>query len=235
MKEIKKHIMAKEKKNEKEMEQQAKVGQSISAVDKFFNENGKTIWICVAVVAVIILGALAWHKFIVQPRQDEARAQMFPAENSFRNQEWELALKGDGNVAGFEQIIEEYGSKAGESVYLYAGECELHLGNFENALGWLKKYNGKDAILSARALSCEGDAYVGLEKYEDALSCYEKAAAKDDNTFAATYLKKAALVCEELGQKDKALGFYQQIKDKYPRSIEGYDIDKYISRIENAQ
>ena len=227
--------MAKEKVSAQEIEQQAKVGQSISAVEKFFEQNGKAIWICVAVLAVVVLGYLALNKFYMQPRKAEAKAQLFPAEASFRAQQWEVALKGDGNQLGFEQVIEEYGSKAGAAVYLYAGECELQLGNFESAISYLKKYNGKDDILAARALACEGDAYVGLEKYAEALECFEKAAAKADNPFAATYLKKAGIVCEELGQGAKALSFYKAIKDKYPQSIEGYDIDKYISRIETAE
>ena len=159
---------------------------------------------------------------------------MFPAEANFRAQEYALALNGDGNVLGFAQIAKEYGSKAGKSVYLYAGICELQLGNYESALSYLKKYNGKDAILAARALGCQGDAYVGLEKYKEALSSFEKAAAKTDNIFAASYLLKAGIVCEELGNKEKALSFYKKIKDQYPQSIEGYEVDKYISRIENA-
>ena len=129
---------------------------------------------CVAVLAVVVLGYLALNKFYMQPRKAEAKAQLFPAEASFRAQQWEVALKGDGNQLGFEQVIEEYGSKAGEAVYLYAGECELQLGNFESAISYLKKYSGKDDILAARALACEGDAYVGLEKYAEALECFEK-------------------------------------------------------------
>ena len=50
--------------------------------------------------------------------------------------------------------------------------------------------------------------------------------------FAAGYLLKAGVTYEELGQKDKALAAYRTIKDKYPQSMQGYDIDKYISRIE---
>ena len=60
-----------------------------------------------------------------------------------------------------------------------------------------------------------------------------KAAKVSDNMFSATYLLKAGITYEELGQRDKALAAYKEIKDKYPQSMEGYDIDKYISRIEN--
>ena len=44
---------------------------------------------------------------------------------------------------------------------------------------------------------------------------------------------KAAAVCERLGNNEKALALYKKVKDQYPNSIEGREIDKYISRIEN--
>ena len=155
------------------------------------------------------------------------------AEQNFRAADYEVALNGDGNVLGFAQIIDEYGKKAGKAVYFYAGVCELQRGNFESAIKYLESYNGKDAILAARATACIGDAYVGLENYEKALACFEKAASTVDNMFAAGYLLKAGAVAEKLGQNAKALGFYETIKDQYPQSVEAYDIDKYIGRIEN--
>ena len=61
---------------------------------------------------------------------------MFPAEANFRNGEYDLALNGDGNVLGFSQIIDEYGAKGGKDVYLYAGLCELQLGNYQEAINF---------------------------------------------------------------------------------------------------
>ena len=227
--------MAKQVLTEQEKLQQEKVEERVSAVDKFFKENGKLIWGCAIALIVIGAGILCYQKFYLQPKKAEAAAQLYPAENNFAAGEYDLALNGDGNVLGFAQIIDEYGSKAGSAVYFYAGVCELQLGNYAEALNYLKKYSGSDAILAARALACQGDAYVGLDKLNDALACFDKAAAKADNMFAAGYLLKAGVVCEELGNPAKALSYYKKIKDQYPQSMEGYDIDKYISRIENAQ
>ena len=226
--------MAKENLKEQEKLHQEKVEEGLSAVETFFNENKKIIWGSIA--AIIAAGAivLSYQKFYVQPKRVEGQAQMFPAEANFRAQEYNLALNGDGNVLGFAQIAEEYGAKAGKSVYLYAGICELKLGNYENALSYLKKYNGKDEILAAKALAYQGEAYTGLEKYKEALVAFEKAASKADNIFAASYLLKAGNLCEEIGDKAKALSFYKKVKDQYPQSMEAYDVDKYISRIENA-
>ena len=91
---------------------------------------------------------------------------------------------------------------------------------------------GKDAILAARATACIGDAYVGLEDYKKALGYFEKAAAVADNMYTAGYLLKAAAVAEELGENDKALSYYKKIQDQYPQSLEAYDVDKYIGRME---
>ena len=209
------------------------VAEAVSKTETFFNENGKLLGGILVGIIVVAVAAFCWFKFAYQPSVEEAQGQMALAEENFRAADYELALNGDGNVLGFTQIIDNYGSKAGKAVYFYAGVCELQLGNYESAIEMLKKYNGKDAILKARAIACQGDAYVGLEDYEAALKCFEDAAAVIDNMFAAGYLLKAGLVAEKLGQNEKALGFYEIIKDKYLNSPEGYEIDKYIGRIQN--
>ncbi len=210
------------------------VAEKVSSVENFFNENKKIIWSVLGVIVVVGLGVLCYHKFYAQPQKAEAAEQMFPAEANFRAQNYDVALNGDGNVLGFSQIIDQYGSHAGAAAFFYAGVCELQLGNYEEAVSYLSKYNGKDAILKAKALGAKGDAYEGLENYKEAVACYEKAANTVDDMFAASYLLKAGIACEELGDSAKALTFYKKIKDQYQQSMEGYDIDKYISRIENA-
>ena len=220
--------MAKEIRNENA----EAVVEAVSKTEKFFNENGKLLSGILAAVIVVAAGIFCWYKFAYQPAVVEAQGQMAVAEANFRTGDFELALNGDGNVLGFAQIIDEYGAKAGKAVYFYAGVCELQLGNWDLAIKNLQAYKGKDAILKARATACIGDAYVALEEYGKALGYFEKAAATADNMFAATYLLKAGMVAEKLGENAKALGFYETIKNQYPQSMEGYDIDKYIGRIE---
>ena len=220
--------MAKEIKNEKA----EAVVEAVSKTEQFFEENGKLLSIICAAFVVVCVAAFCWFKFAYQPKVNEAQGQMAYAEQNFRTGDFELALNGDGNSLGFVQIIDEYGKKAGRSVYFYAGVCELQLGEWEQAIKYLEAYKGKDAILAARATACIGDAYVGLEDYKKALGYFEKAAAEADNMYAAGYLLKAGAVAEELGDNAKALSFYKKIKDQYPQSIEAYDVDKYIGRIE---
>ena len=219
--------MAKEIKNENA----EAVVEAVSKTEKFFQDNGKLISIICAAFVVACALVFCWFKFAYQPKVNEAQGQMAAAEQNFRAGDFELALNGDGNALGFVQIIDEYGKKAGMAVYFYAGVCELQLGEWEQAIKYLESYKGKDTILAARATACIGDAYVGLEDYKKALGYFEKA-AQADNMYAAGYLLKAGAVAEALGENDKALSFYKKIKDQYPQSIEAYDVDKYIGRIE---
>lgn len=209
--------------------------QTVSKTEQFYNENKKTIW-CVVIAAIVIAaGVLAYNQLYLKPLKAEAMEQTYPAEAAFRDGNFEIALNGDGNNLGFAEVISQYGAKAGQSVYFYAGVCALEMGDYDGAISYLKKYNGKDEILKARATACIGDAYVGLEQYSKAVSEFEKAAKVSDNVFAAEYLVKAAAAAEEAGDNGKALSLYETVKDKYPQSIEGYEIDKYINRIKFAE
>ncbi|MCF0176156.1 MAG: tetratricopeptide repeat protein [Bacteroidales bacterium] len=226
--------MAKDNKNDASQKQ---LQEAASKTEVFFEKNGKTLsWCAIALLAVAAV-AFAWYRFIYQPKCAEAQAEMASIEQRFTavadTADFSAVLYGDGEQYGFEQIISKYGSKAGKAVYLYAGICALNLGEYDQAVSYLKKYNGKEEIMASRALKLTGDAYVGLGKLEAALGCYEKAATACSNVYAADALLNAGVVCEELGKTDKALKYYKEIKESYPQSMEAVEIDKYISRIES--
>ena len=174
-------------------EKNTAVAEAVSRTELFFTNNRKAIIIAISVVIIACAGIFIYHKYGYMPARQEALGQTFQAEANFRNGEYDLALNGDGNVLGFSQVIDEYGSKAGKAVYLYAGICELNLGNWNEAISYLTSYKGTDKILKARALSCIGDAYTGLNDYTKAVHYFEKAASIADNAFAATYLLKAGI------------------------------------------
>lgn len=217
------------KQKTKEEVRKENTAEQLSRTEQFYEKNKKWIWGFIIAVLVVWLAALSYNRYIYEPKCAEAQEQAFPAENNFQAEEYDLALNGDGNVLGFSQIIDEYGSKAGKAVYLYAGICELKLGNYQGAIDYLAKYKGREPILKARALACIGDAYVGLENYEKAVSYFAKAVAVNDNPFAAGYLFKQGLAYKALGNKAAALDCFKSIRDDYPQSIEAYDIDRYIA------
>ena len=219
------------KPTEKELRQQ-NVAEAVSKTELFFQKNSKIIYGCVAAVLIFAVAYMAYNYFILQPKQEEAKEEMYMAEQRFFMNEFELALHGDDNNLGFKDIIENYGTKAGEAVYLYAGACALQIGEYNEAIEYFKKYDVKDKILLARSQAGIGDAYVNLGDNKSALDWFLKAAATTDNMYAAGYLLEAGQVAEELGDTAKALECYKEIKDQYPMAPEASDIDKYITRLE---
>ncbi len=221
--------MAKKDANEKA--RQEAVDQAVSKTDLFFKKYEKPLIALVVVLVLVAFGVYAYQRWVRQPKMTEAQEQLYPAEMAFAAEEWETALYGDGNNLGISEVIYQYKGAAPKAAWFEAGVCALRLGDYEEALDYLQKYKGKDLILKARAIACQGDALVGLEDYEAALKAYEKAAAVVDNDFAAAYLLKAGIVAEELGKTDKALECYKTIRESYPTSYEAVEIDKYITRI----
>lgn len=217
--------------NKKVQEEQPEV--QVSSFEKFVKKYQNILTWGIVGILVIVFGILAINRWVVKPAQEEARGQMFTAEQLFAAGEFETALNGDGNNLGFAQVAEQYGSRAGKAVWFYAGICAYNTGDYEAAVSYLKKYNGKDKILKARALCCLGDAYVNLDRKDAALNCFRKAAALEENIYRAGYLLKAGIVCEEMGDEAQALKYYKEIETRYPQSMEAYEIQKYISRIEN--
>ena len=134
---------------ETNIEKNTAVAEAVSKTEIFFSSNKKAILIAVSAIIIACAGIFLYHRFGYIPARQEALGQMFPAEANFRNGEYEIALNGDGNVLGFAQVIDNYGNKAGKAVYLYAGICELNLGNWNEAIGYLKSYNGRDKIMKA--------------------------------------------------------------------------------------
>ena len=226
--------MAKVTKTEEEVRQQ-NMAEAVSKTEEFFKKYGNIIYGCIIAVLLIALAILAYNRFILQPKKQQAMDQMARAERWFDAGEYELALSGDNNDLGLEDIIAQYGSKAPEAVYMYAGVAKLHTGAYEEAISYLKKYNGTDPVMLARAQACIGDCYVELKDYATAIDYFTKAAKTTDNAFAAAYLLKAGIAAEANGEPEKALGFYKTIKEQWNNAPEAMEIDKYITRIETAE
>ncbi|MCK9304470.1 MAG: tetratricopeptide repeat protein [Bacteroidales bacterium] len=218
-------------KNTKHHHPEEKVVEALTQTEQLIEKYKKPLLYSVIVIVIIAAASFAYQHLYRKPRINEAMAQTFVAEQYFRADSFALALNGDGNALGFKQILEEYGNNSGEAVNFYAGICELHLGNYQQAIEYLKKYKGEDLIMQARAMCNIGDAHAGLQQNREAVNFYMKAAKHVDTPFAAAYLLKAGIMYEEMGEIDNALKAYEEIKTKYPQTVEGYEIDKYIARI----
>jgi len=205
----------------------------LSKTEKYIEENQKSLTIIVIVIAAIIAGYLGYKKLFLAPAELEAQSEMYVAEKYFETDSFRLALEGDGSYLGFIDIIDEYGiTKCANLAKYYAGICYLKLGEYEEAIDNLKKFDSDDVLVGSVAMGAIGDAYIELGQLEEGLEFYLKAAERKKNDFtSAVYLKKAGLVYEELGDYKKALEVYEKIESQFPKSEESRDIEKYITSV----
>lgn len=200
----------------------------------FWEKNQKPVLIVLGILIVLIGGWYVYNNYIVAPKEEEAQKTMFKAEEYFRQDSLKLALNGDQFNRGFIYIINNYGStKAGNLAKYYAGLCYLRTENYTKAVDYLKDFSTNAKQIQMMAYGALGDAYSELNKNDDAVDYYKKAANEftDDVTMSSEYLFRAALKLETLGKNNESLDLYKELKEKYPNTERGYSADKYIYRL----
>ena len=205
--------------------------QTLSTSISFYEKNKKAIlWGIGGLLAIIII-ALLIHQFYITPRNNRANESIFPAEQAFIDGNYDKALNGDGTNMGFLAIVDEFkNTKAGNLACLYAAKCYAATEKYQEAIDMLNKFDGcGDAMISPAATALKGNCYAELGENEKAADLLVKAAKDaDNNTISPTCLLQAGQIYIALGQKDKALECFNQIKSKYQQSSVYYEIDKYI-------
>ncbi|MBP7184706.1 MAG: tetratricopeptide repeat protein [Saprospiraceae bacterium] len=200
----------------------------------FFEKYQKLILIVGGALIALVGGYFAYKYLYQMPNQEKAVAQMYKAQEQFERDSFNLALTNPGGgSAGFLDIIKKYGgSPASNLAYYYAGICYLNMSDYNNAVKYLDDYSPKDEITAITKYGSLGDAYSELKKFDDAMSNYKKAASYDNDFLTPFYLKKLGMLQEKQGDNKSAKDSYQKIKENYPQSNEGRDIEKYMMRAE---
>lgn len=213
--------------------------ESASKTEEWVSRNQNIILGAIGVVAVVVLGYLAYSQFVLKPKAANAANEMYYPQQYFdqaltagvqRDSLLNLALNGAEGKYGFLDIIDEYSGTPAANLATYgAGMSYLQMQKYQEAIDYLEDFKADDAIYGPLAKGAIGDAFAQLDQPEEALSYYEKALGMADNEFTTPrYLNKAGITALGLGQKDKALKYFQRIKDDYPTSQEGNNIDAYI-------
>jgi tetratricopeptide (TPR) repeat protein len=209
------------------------VGEIVSKSEQFIEKHQKNIIYGIG-AAILLAGAVLGVNYgYLAPLEKKAAATLFKGELYFGRDSFELALYGNGaDYQGFESIISDYGlTRSGNLAKAYAGVCYFRLGETEKAIKQLKSFKGEDKMISPTLTGLIGDCYVNQGKVKEGISYFEKAAKLADNEIVSpTYLKKAGIAYESLGQYSDAIKAYTSIKEKYFDSEEASDIDKYIVR-----
>ena len=165
-------------------------------------------------------------------RSAAAIAHMEIALASADSTEFLLALEGDGEDLGFLGLLDEYGARGGEAIYLNTAICELNLGRYDEAIAHAEDYDTDDPVMASRALSVIGNAQMQKGNWAEAKKAFLEAAEELDTYLAAYPLLNAGIAAEKLGQLEEALDCYRKIDKRYAKEAEGLNIEAQIARVE---
>lgn len=202
--------------------------------EMFWQKNSKLILYGVAALVLLVGGFFVYQSYFREPAEQKAAEAMWKAEDYYRRDSARLALNGDGPNPGFLRIISRYeGTKAGKLAKFYAAASYMKLGDFNNAIKYLKDFSTDDKLISVRAAGLLGDAYAETGKKNEAVEQYRKAGTlfPKDNYNSPEYLFRAGLLYQDLGKNSEAIEMFSIIKDKYAQTERGVEIDKYLARL----
>jgi len=217
---------------------------SASKVEEFVERNQKYIFILIGIVALFVLGTLAYKNFILKPKQKEAASAIYKAQTYFddalnqsKDSLYVLALNGDGDAMGMLDIIKEYkGTASANLANYYAGTAYLKLNKYKEAIEHLDAFDSDDEILAPLAKGNIGNAFAELDQKEDALSYYEEAAQMRDNSYTTPmFLYKAGVTALGLDNNTKALQCFERIDKDYPKSEQANQVKVLIAKLKAMQ
>lgn len=227
--------MARRKNKKKEEETLVDLVEAKESLQDYFERNQMLVLGAIAAIIIIIGGIFAYMNLYQAPRNKNAMEQMYQAQFQFEQDSFAKALENPGGgYDGFLDIIDNYnGTKAANTAKYYAGVSYLRLGRIEAAISYLKDFSADGDVLPISKNGALGDAYSEMEDFDKAISHYKKAIDIQENEFLTPYyMDKLAKLYEHQAMYDEAQKYFQMIKDEYPNSSVGRDVDKFLKRAE---
>lgn len=224
--------MANEKQNETRTSIDELNETLTNVVEQKVQNNKKSILLAIAAVVVVAVAVM----FFLNMRQSNALA----ADEAIAQADMSL-IQGNDSIAltQYMQVADNEGYDAGNRAALQAAILLYKKGEYQKALDYLSKYSPEEAIVGAASYSLQGDCYVNLEKYNEAVAAFDKAiSTSDDNElYTPLFMIKQANVYRELKDFNKEAAVYEKIKKEYPGYAAAYNlnIDKYIERAKASQ
>ena len=202
------------------------VEDALTQSEAFFIKNKKAIIGAVVAVIIIIAGVVMYKNLYADPREEKAQAALFKGQEYFEADAYAQALNGDSiGFAGFVKVADEYsGTKAANLAKAYMGLCYAHLGKYDEAVKALDSFDGDDQMVAPAMKGAMGNCYAQLGQLDKAAN------EADNNSLSPIYLLQAGEILVKQGKYDDAIQAYTTIKDKYFRSYQAMDIDKYIEQ-----
>lgn len=191
----------------------------------FTEKNKKGILIAVAVLLLVSIAIPVYNNYFLKPKAEKGIDELMQVQDYFKMDSFSLVVKGGAGFKSAVQISDEFGgTHAGNLASYYAGVSFLKIGEYDNAIKYLKKFESNDdRILGGMALAMIGDANVEKGELKEGLNYYEKAINYNINELTSPiYSRKYAQICVELKEYDKGIKLLDKVlentKDEFTKT-----------------
>lgn len=189
--------------------------------------NSKLILALTIFICALIIGLLVW--FFVSKNGSSRADEAIAKADMEMNDSTALVLYKE--AAG-------HGYKSGNRARLEVATRLYEQGKYDEALTYLEDASFSDHIVKSGALTLEGDCYVNLKKYAEALKAYDKAigaADKNPTIVPLLLIKKANIYRNEKNYQAEYEALKAVITD-YPQFVQSTqtDIRKMYERAKAA-
>ena len=201
-----------------------------SKTENFVSKYQGLIISSVIIITTVVFTYLAYNKFILEPKKEDATTELNQAQYYFNlalssedsKDLFGNAINGGGGKFGFLDIIENYDNTPSSNLAVFSiGMSYLNLNKYDKVIEYLKDFESQDILLSSIVQGVLGDAYLQLGDQKSALQSYEKATSLNENNFTTPkYLYKAGLLSISLGKNKAASKYFKKIKNDFPDSKE---------------
>lgn len=224
--------MANNKPQETEHTSIDEVNDTLTGISEKVQNNPRTILWGSLIVAAIVAVILIYVYVVREPGKNAAN-------NAIGQADIELLMGNDSvALAKYQQVAANEGYDGANLARLNAAILLYKDKKYEEAIKYLNDYSVGESIIGASSKSLEGDCYVNLKKYNEALDCFKQAVKISDNNphYTPAFLLKEATVYRELKDYKNETAVYELIDRDYPNygAEVGIDLKKYLKRAQDA-
>ncbi|HBI58396.1 MAG: tetratricopeptide repeat protein [Duncaniella sp.] len=224
--------MANNKPQETEHTSIDEVNDTLTGISEKVQNNPRVILWGSLIVAAIVAVILIYVYVVREPGKNAAN-------NAVGQADIELLMGNDSiALAKYQQVAANEGYDGANLARLNAAILLYKDKKYEEAIKYLNDYSAGESIIGASSKSLEGDCYVNLKKYNEALDCFKQAVKISDNNphYTPAFLLKEATVYRELKDYKNEAAVYELIDRDYPNygAEVGIDLKKYLKRAQNA-
>lgn len=228
-------MLTKKKKITKKVIKEDKLVTTYYKTLEFINEYKKQIYIYGGIILVVII-AVYWYINQRTKNNDIASSELAKVLDYYTNGSYQEAIDGvpASNIIGLKKIVDDYGSTDnGEAAKIFLADSYAALGKLDDAYKYYNDYGGSNKMFEATALAGKASYYEYKKEYLKAADAFNEAArVSKNNSENAGYLLNASIDYIKVGEKEKAKGLLQKIKEDYKTSMAVRDVDRYLAMVD---